>query len=196
MHQIFLAKKQQLTRGLSWVGARSLGAHASRRKGAVGLGILFAVVGLAPLASALPFNQDMVGNQISVGDMHRPEPAKSKPRGAEERYVGESREAALLMKNPVKPTADSVIHGERLYQVTCSPCHGRYIEDQYVNGGVQHVVPGPPLFEAYMKEKPDAHYFQYIHFGGLAIMPAYGWRFSPEEHWDIVNYIRSVQNRK
>jgi mono/diheme cytochrome c family protein len=144
-------------------------------------------------AFALPFNQDMVGGQLSVGDIHRPEPENSKQRGAESRYSGETREGAAGLTNPVPATAASVHHGERLYQANCSMCHGRRIDGKQVEGGVQHLLPGIPLFEAYMKEKPDAHYFQFVKYGGMAIMPAYGWKFSTEEIWDIVNYIRLVQ---
>ncbi|MCB0331689.1 MAG: cytochrome c, partial [Bdellovibrionales bacterium] len=41
--------------------------------------------------------------------------------------------------------------------------------------------------------KSDGHIFSYIHFGGVAIMPRYGYKLSPREHWDIVNYIRWMQ---
>ena len=31
---------------------------------------------------------------------------------------------------------------------------------------------------------------------GMAVMPAVGWKLSPNEHWDVINYIRHVQSEK
>jgi mono/diheme cytochrome c family protein len=147
-------------------------------------------------AVALPFNQDMVGNQISTGDMQRPEPARSIPRGAAKRFVGMKREDALTLVNPVKPTTRSIAHGKRLFQANCTPCHGKIVNQTYVLGPLATQLPGAPLFQgSFMWDKPDAHYFQFIHFGGMAIMPKYGYKFSIKEHWDIVNYIRDVQRQ-
>jgi mono/diheme cytochrome c family protein len=145
---------------------------------------------------ALPFNQDMVGSQLSIGDMQRANPAKSLPKGADQRYMGDeaSIESAARMVNPVPPSDRSIRHGERLYQANCSPCHGRRIDGKQVEGGVQQWLPGLPLFEPMMKDKPDGHFFQAIHFGFAGIMPSYSYKFSIEEEWDIVNYIRHVQN--
>jgi len=146
------------------------------------------------VAVALPFNQDMVGSQLSVGDMHRPDPLRSRERGASGRFMGDAPGDPKRFVNPVSVSIRSIRHGERLYQANCSPCHGRRIDGKQVEGGVQHLLPGVPLFEPVMKEKPDGHFYQAIHYGFAGIMPPYAYKFSVEEEWDIVNYIRSVQN--
>jgi len=147
-------------------------------------------------ANALPFNQDMVGSQLSVGDMHRADPLRSRERGFSARFMGDEPGDPNRFINPVPASARSIRHGERLYQSNCSPCHGRRIEGKQIEGGVQQWMPGLPLFEPMMKDKPDGHFYQAIHYGFAGIMPSYGYKFSIEEEWDIVNYIRSVQNAK
>ncbi len=171
------------------------------RKVNLWLALLMAVFAGGPIclveseAWALPFNQDMVGNQPSIGDIQRPEPGNSIPLGSLTRDLQMTREEATNLENPVSASVSSVAHGERLFSANCSPCHGRVVgPGEVVLGGVQGQVPGPALFVEPMWEKPDGHYFTYIHYGGLAIMPAYGWRLTHQEEWDIVNYIRKVQN--
>jgi len=146
----------------------------------------------ASTVAALPFNQDMVGGQPILGKVMRPKAEGSVPRGAEARYVG-TKEDAVNLKNPVPASPASVASGERLFHSNCSPCHGRYIEGKYIAGAVSKYVPGPNLQAEFYKTKSDGHFFQFIHFGGMAIMPAYGYKFSINEHWDIVNYIRHIQ---
>lgn len=143
-------------------------------------------------ADALPFNQEMIGKQPGYGHITRQQPEGSIAAGASERYMG-TREEAVNLKNPVVADKRSISNGRRLYAANCSMCHGRFIDNKYIVGGVQTQVPGPNLSLQFYKEKPDARYFEFIHFGGMAIMPAYGWKFSIRDHWDIVNYLRDVQ---
>jgi hypothetical protein len=45
------------------------------------------------------------------------------------------------------------------------------------------------------KDRTDGYIFGAIHYGSYStLMPAYGWKFSIEEHWDMVNYIRKMQS--
>lgn len=156
--------------------------------------VLSLAVVTASSARALPFNQDMVGNQYGLGQIMRPKAAGSVSTNDAKRYVGLTREEAKDLQNPVPVTAASVLHGKRLYNVNCSPCHGSFIDGKHVPGPVGARLPAVNLAQDYLKVVPDSHFFQFIHFGGMAIMPAYGWKLSLEEHWDIVNYIRTVQN--
>jgi mono/diheme cytochrome c family protein len=144
------------------------------------------------LSFALPFNQDMVGGQLEAGSIMRPNPSDSIARGAGERFVG-TREEAGKLANPVPADARSIGNGRRLFSANCSPCHGKYMDGKHIAGAVSAQIPGPDLALQTYKDKPDGHFFEFIHFGGIAIMPAYGWKFSIREHWDIVNYIRRVQ---
>lgn len=142
---------------------------------------------------ALPFNDDMVHDQLNTSEVVRMAPEGSIPLGASERFV-ESREVATALENPLAGDQLSTRNGERLWDIHCSMCHGVYTEDGYVRGVVNKFMPGPDVADEAYKAKPDGHFFAYIYFGGYALMPRYGWKFSLTEHWDMVNYIREVQN--
>ncbi|RME60572.1 MAG: hypothetical protein D6780_03160 [Candidatus Dadabacteria bacterium] len=161
--------------------------------------ILFLVVwltaGLAVNVYALPFNDDMVHDQPSVGEIMRQEPEGSIPLGFNRRDYG-GKQAALKLENPSKGDEFSVERGKRLWRINCSPCHGVYKED----GTIERLIPmakmpGPDLRqgERYLN-LPDGFFFGTIYYGG-AIMPRYGYKLSEQEIWDIVNYIRSEQER-
>ena len=159
-------------------------------------------------AYALPFNDDMVHDQYKTGEVMRDAPEGSVPIGAAERYV-KDRPEAVLLKNPVPRSQSSVKNGERLFAVNCVPCHGRYtglahpqdgtsaLFEKPINPSVAGATAGPLLVSKSYIEDPtrtDGHIFSYIYFGGLAIMPRYGYKLAPREQWDIVNYIRSIQD--
>lgn len=146
------------------------------------------------VANALPFNQDMAAGQNMVaGSVMRPKDERSVPMGSLARWVP-SREVARTWTSPNPGDANSIVHGKRLFAVNCSPCHGSYAADgSFTAGAVSWALPGPDLSLEYIKAKADGHFFEYIHYGGIAIMPAYGYKLSIGEHWDVVNYLRSVQ---
>lgn len=150
-------------------------------------------------ASALPFNKDLSDVQLRAGSMMRPKAKNSVPVGSLE-YRVESKEQALGFTNPLAGDEASAKRGDRLFSVNCSPCHGDITSRPYKRGPVadksQMLGIVPDLKDELFKSKPDGHFYGIIHFGGMAFMPAYGWKLSPTEHWDIVNYIRKVQNSK
>jgi mono/diheme cytochrome c family protein len=160
--------------------------------GRLGLSIWCLSVMVSSSAGALPFNQDMVGTQYGLGQIMRPKATGAVSTNDAKRFIG-TREEAASLKNPVAPTGQSILHGKRIYNANCSPCHGSFVEGKHVPGPVGARLPAVNLAQDYLKVVPDSHFFQFIHFGGMAIMPAYGWKLSLTEHWDIVNYIRSVQ---
>jgi mono/diheme cytochrome c family protein len=160
--------------------------------------VLSAMVTLGS-ASALPFNDDMFDVQMRPGSTSRGKPKGSVPIGSLETRVA-SKEEALTLKNPIKSNPKSVRNGARLYKVNCLPCHGDISATPWVKGTVATLSPifaaTPDISDKFYKEKPDGHFYGIIHFGGMAFMPAYGFKLSPDEHWDIINYIRKVQNSK
>lgn len=144
--------------------------------------------------SALPFNDDMVDVQKRTGVMMRQKAPGSVAVGMSQYYVESKAEAENLV-NPVKPDEGSLLRGRRLFAVNCTPCHGDISKKPYVAGYVAAklpLIPPDPTTDAY-KARSDGFFYGTIHFGGAALMPALGWKLSPNEHWDIVNYIRSQQ---
>jgi mono/diheme cytochrome c family protein len=151
------------------------------------------------IASALPFNDDMVNTQLKTGQVMRGPVKGTLPRGMLAYHL-ENKKDAENLQNPLKGDALSTANGERLFRVNCFPCHGNIsASGQYTPGPVAQ--PGkfmapPDITSQVYKDKSDGYIYGTIHFGGLAMMPAYGWKLSPTEHWDIFNYVRKVQATK
>lgn len=147
---------------------------------------------------ALPFNDDMVDTSITDGQITRAKPEGVISKGSLE-YRIDTREDALKLSNPVKSDAKSVTRGSRLYRVHCYSCHGNLENKKWEPGPVGQPgrLPGVPnIADAFYKERTDGYLYGIIHFGGMAYMPAYGWKLSPTEHWDIINYVRKMQDSK
>jgi mono/diheme cytochrome c family protein len=147
-------------------------------------------------AMALPFNDDMVNVQKRTGTIMRQKAPGTVAIGMSEYYVP-SREEAEKMTNPVKADATSLANGKRLFAVNCLPCHGDISKKPYAPGAVgKKTLQTPPdlTLDTY-KTRTDGSIFATIHFG-IRLMPGHGWKISPTDHWDIVNYIRNQQGIK
>lgn len=155
-------------------------------------------------AVALPFNQDMVGGQLITGKVMRGSAPGSVAAGVRERQF-EKREDAHSFENPYagKDAAShefkaSLERGARLYAQQCKVCHGVYSAGQHTPADLQARW-GFPSFNLLLTQpkldpaKTDGYMFGYIYYGAMAIMPAYGWKLSHSEIWDIVNYVRKLQ---
>ncbi len=101
---------------------------------------------------------------------------------------------AVRKVNPIKPTAESVARGKRLYGYDCAMCHGN-------NGDgkgelAKDMKPEVPDFRdpAVLKEKTDGELF-YIMKNGTGQMPQEN-RGNDNALWDLVNYIRSFATKK
>ncbi len=165
---------------------------------------LLAGVFAANAAWALPFNTDMYNPQPMTGSVMRPKAPDTIPLGALERRVA-TKEEAQKLQNPLKGDALSLASGRRLFAVNCSPCHGTYGNSGEHTPSWFAGQMGAPNLALPMYWDPaaggepgrsDGSVYGTIHLGGMAIMPAYGWKLSPTEHWDIINYLRSFQEAK
>lgn len=171
--------------------------------------ILLSVGLFAGIASenlhALPFNTDMYNPQPMTGSIMRPRVPDTVPLGSLQWRVA-TKEEAQKLKNPIKGDPISTANGGRLYSVNCAPCHGSYGKNgSYTPSWFADRMPAPdlsaPMYSDQGADSPgmgrsDGNIYGTIHLGGLAIMPAYGWKLSPTEHWDIINYLRSLQEAK
>ena len=154
------------------------------------------VLASAGSASALPFNDDMVDIQPRTGAIMKPKAANSVAKGSLA-YRVENKQEAEKLTNPLKGDKFSAKSGKRLFRVNCYPCHGDIESPSYKPGPVAaKFMPPPDITNEYYEGKSDGYIYGVIHFGGLAVMPALGWKMSPTEHWDIINYLRSVQKAK
>ena len=165
--------------------------------------LLFAALALPSFVAALPFNDDMVNVQKRTGSVMRPKPADSIALGSLD-YVVNTREEAQKLSNPLKGDKESAQRGRVLFSMNCYPCHGN-IETQpsgsgYTGGPVSQkmLVRAPDLrAPVYRDNRTDGDIYGAIHFGSPSgLMQPLGWKFSPREHWDLVNFVRSVQQKQ
>jgi len=162
-----------------------------------------AIVGAALLglgqnvALALPFNQDMVGNQLITGTVMRPKSPHSVPVDSLERQIPDRQVIGQTWENPFKGNAESAARGERLFKVNCTVCHGAIKDGQHVVSDI--AAKGMPSLNLlltqpkYDPNKTDGYVWSYIFKGMDAIMPRYGWKLSNNEIWDLVSYVRKLQ---
>jgi hypothetical protein len=158
-----------------------------------------ASVVLTQVAWALPFNQDMVGSQPVTGRIMRPKEPNSVPFGSVTTRLA-SRQEAEKLENPLKGDALSTANGEKLFGAHCTTCHGLWIKGEsgattWQTSSLPVGMPSMNLAMQIYKDRTDGYIFGAIHYGSYStLMPAYGWKFSIEEHWDMVNYIRKMQS--
>ncbi len=98
-------------------------------------------------------------------------------------------------ENPVKPTAASVSQGKHLYSSQCTMCHG-------VNGDGKGDLAVEIKLKmkdyrdpAALRDMTDGELY-YIFNKGKGQMPDQGNRFTTEQKWNLINYIRSLARKE
>jgi len=158
--------------------------------------LIFAIALISNSVSALPFNDDMVVTPfLRPGSSARGKVPGTVPIGSLAYYVANKDEAAKL-SNPVPASAASISRGKRFYEINCSVCHGTYSSGTRTKGSVaeKSMMEGPDIGGATYKDRADGFFYGTILFGGLAVMPPLGFKLAPGQSWDIVNYLRHLQN--
>jgi S-disulfanyl-L-cysteine oxidoreductase SoxD len=144
------------------------------------------------LAHGWPWSRDMV-KQPSVKPQTAPRvpPTESVPIQGKEPLM-DRIEAGKKLHNPVTSTAVSIENGKRLFNTYCTPCHGPGARG---DGPVaRKFVPPPDLTLEVFRKRPDGFIYETIRSGG-PLMPAQGEALSSKDRWDVVNYLRSLQQK-
>ncbi len=99
----------------------------------------------------------------------------------------------VKMKNPYSSTPKDLAHGKELFLNNCAPCHG---ESATGNGPVAHLLHDHPknLVSGTSKDLPDGYIYGVIR-DGILLMPSYDDAMSAHERWDVVMYVRSLQQQ-
>ncbi|MDH5376765.1 MAG: cytochrome c [Gammaproteobacteria bacterium] len=146
--------------------------------------------------AAWPWSTDMM-NQPSIKPQEGPPaafPKRSIPTIGIPTKVANRQEAEKL-KNPIKPTAESIKQGRKLFRIICAACHGL---SGKADSPVSPKIGAIDLTSDYVQQTlAEGWIWGTITFGS-AIMPAYGVPneqggsndLSPEERWHVVNYVR------
>ncbi len=107
-------------------------------------------------------------------------------------YPKDAESTAKLMSNPYPVNNPQVVEkGKKLWNTFCITCHGEVADGKHkLKGGYP---PPPDLRVDFYKKKKDGFFFHKITFGG-ALMPGYGYAIEPAERWQIIAYLRKLQN--
>jgi len=100
-------------------------------------------------------------------------------------------EEALAMVNPVKDHPDAVAKGREWYLQRCADCHGKQGRG---NGWLSKGVFKPPtnLASQMVQANSDGELYWKITNGRFP-MPASRIRFTDEQRWEIVSYLRTFK---
>jgi mono/diheme cytochrome c family protein len=101
---------------------------------------------------------------------------------------------ASKLANPVKPTAESLSHGKKVYDIDCSLCHGQDGDgkgDLATDMKLKLVDYRDP---SALKDFTDGDLF-YIIKNGKGDMPSEGDRAKADSIWNLVNYIHSLAKK-
>jgi mono/diheme cytochrome c family protein len=94
------------------------------------------------------------------------------------------------LRNPADRTAESLEAGKVAYDVYCMPCHG---DKGAGNGPVnEKLLVTPSLLTEQARRYTDGYLYAIVRHG-RGIMPAYGDRIPGDRRWDVVNYVRVLQ---
>jgi mono/diheme cytochrome c family protein len=102
---------------------------------------------------------------------------------------------AVHQVNPVKPTAESLAQGKKYYGYDCAMCHGDNGNGKGEVAVSEKMKIGDFSNPATLKDKTDGELF-YIIKNGEGQMPPEGDRVKSTELWNIVNYVRSLSNKR
>ncbi|MEK6775461.1 MAG: cytochrome c [bacterium] len=93
--------------------------------------------------------------------------------------------------NPVPASEASVQRGKTLFEINCAMCHGK---QGFGDGPVgKKFLPQPAnLHEQRIQQMNDAEIFIRI-TSGFGTMPSFQRRITPQERWNLVNYLRGFK---
>ena len=94
---------------------------------------------------------------------------------------------------PIKKLLE-IKNGEELYDLYCAVCHG----PEALGDGII-VKTGKGFYPVNLKApgtvgRTDGFIYAYIRYGGKVMMPSYRESIDDIGAWDLVNYIRKIQN--
>jgi mono/diheme cytochrome c family protein len=98
--------------------------------------------------------------------------------------------------SPLDANEKAVVLGSRMYDIYCSPCHGKVDSEGVIAelGTVANRIAGVIALtgkDGVLKNRSDGRVYSTIR-QGAAIMPAYNWAMTDTEMWSIVHYVRTL----
>lgn len=144
---------------------------------------------LPPPQNSVPFasgNFPAEPGQVNLGE---PE-GSPMPPPFDQGAVARQDPVVVGLVNPVPASPESLERGQELFTRACSPCHGTG-----GNGDGTVTQAGLPVWSLLTDQAmgySDGHLYGMIRVG-RGLMPAYGHQVTHFDRWNIVNYVRSLQ---
>lgn len=91
---------------------------------------------------------------------------------------------------PFPTDSASIARGDTLLHRFCWTCHGMNMAG--VGPITDKYIPAADLLGQNARQQPDGYLFMYMRHGG-AVMPSYGNALSAMDAWDMIHYIRHMQ---
>ena len=111
--------------------------------------------------------------------------------GSAEKWIAPAAEARK--KNPVAVSESSLAMGQKIYVKRCVACHGKTGNGDGPDAADLGIHPAK-LSDPVIRQETDGELFWKITVGKKP-MPNYGTRLSPTDHWNVINYLRSLARR-
>lgn len=142
-----------------------------------------------PVLSDSVTMQTPVKGTIARGQMPYPYKAKS---FEDQKLAGEE------LINPVVASPEVLAAGKEQYTVYCSVCHGVLGKGDgllYTSG--KFTAMPTSLADSLVQSKKDGEIYHVITVGSLSgLMGAHGPQITPENRWNIIQYVRSLATKQ
>lgn len=106
--------------------------------------------------------------------------------------IENAREAGAVLVNPLPLTLENMKAGQKLFGTFCVVCHGAKGQGDGPVIGPDRFGAPPSLHTQQARTYADGTIF-HITTKGLQKMPGYAEQLTPNERWQVVQYLRALQ---
>ena len=147
------------------------------------------------MARTVAYKAQTANPFFANGRTEQPPVAGTIARGFMPLHYGEGEAEALRagmeLHNPYTGEKANLARGKQIYTSTCLQCHGAAGQGDGIVAR-RGFPPPPSLLLDNARQMQDGKMFYIITFG-FKNMPAYGPQLAREDRWQVINYVRKLQ---